>query len=138
MKKKVVVKGMGVITPIGLNVGDFWHGLTRGVRGVELNDYHESMAIKKTMGSDATRIPISSIKSMTGHLLEGAVEMVASICTIQHGIVPPTINFCEPYSEMDLNYIPNEAQVHNVHSVLSNSYGFGGRNASLIVTKWQG
>jgi len=106
----------------------------------KLNDYYESMAIKKTMGSDATRIPISSIKSMTGHLLggAGAVEMVASICTIHHGIVPPTINFCEPDSGMDLNYVPNEAQVHNIHSVLSNSFGFGGRNASLIVSKWQG
>ena len=105
-----------------------------------LNDYIETMAIKKLMGDHAKLVPVSSIKSMTGHLLggAGAVELIASILALQNDIVPPTINYTEPDEGMDLNYVPNEAQVHKVNAVMSNSFGFGGHNACLVVKKYNG
>lgn len=105
-----------------------------------LNDQIETLAIKKLFGEKARSIPVSSIKSMTGHLLAGAsaVELIASILTLQHQIVPPTINLHEPDEGFDLNYVPNEAQAHRVRAVLNNSFGFGGYNACIVVKEWQG
>lgn len=105
-----------------------------------LNDQIETLAIKKLFGEKARSIPVSSIKSMTGHLLAGAsaVELIACILTLQHQIVPPTINLHEPDEGFDLNYVPNEAQAHRVRAVLNNSFGFGGYNACIVVKEWQG
>jgi 3-oxoacyl-[acyl-carrier-protein] synthase II len=103
-----------------------------------LNDLYETRAIKLAFGDIAKKVPISSTKSMTGHLLGGAggVETVFSALTIQHGILPPTINLEHPGDECDLDYIPNQARQADVTYVMSNSFGFGGTNASLIVKKY--
>ena len=93
-----------------------------------------SKPIKSVFGDHAHKIPVSSTKSMTGHLLGGAgvVEAIYSILTIQEGVIPPTINYEFPDPECDLDYVPNEARKARVRTVLSNSFGFGGTNSSLI------
>ena len=100
----------------------------------KLNDYTETLAIKVVFGERAYRIPVSSTKSMTGHLLggAGAVEAVFSMLSIRDQICPPTINYEEPDPECDLDYVPNVARKHPVNVVLSNSFGFGGTNATLL------
>ena len=99
-----------------------------------LNDRMETRAIKTVFGERAYQTPISSIKSMIGHLLgaAGAIEAIASLKTIQDGIIPPTINYEKPDPECDLDYVPNQARQARVRTVLSNSFGFGGHNASLV------
>jgi 3-oxoacyl-[acyl-carrier-protein] synthase II len=107
--------------------------------GTRLNDWIEAMAVKQVFGEAAFHIPLSSIKSMTGHLLgaAGAVEMVASVLTLQHGQIPPTVNWQEPDEGMEgLDYVPNHARAQVCRWVMSNSFGFGGHNVSLIVKKW--
>jgi len=103
-------------------------------------DKVETVAIKKVFGEDAYRIPISSTKSMTGHLLgaAGGVEAIFSVLAIDHGIIPPTINYEVPDPECDLDYVPNKARKANVESSLSNSFGFGGTNACLVFKKFYG
>jgi 3-oxoacyl-[acyl-carrier-protein] synthase II len=98
------------------------------------NDVTETFAIKDVFGDHAYRVPISSTKSMTGHMLggAGAVEAVISLKAINEGIVPPTINYTTPDPECDLDYVPNEARELKVDKVLSNSFGFGGHNVSLL------
>ncbi len=90
------------------------------------------------MGEKAKSIPVSSIKSMTGHLLggAGAVELIASILALKEHVVPPTINYKEQDEGMDLNYVPNVAQVQKVSAVMSNSFGFGGHNTCLVAKKY--
>ncbi len=102
-----------------------------------LNDKVETMAIKQLFGDHAYRLKISSNKSMIGHMLgaAGAVEAVATIKTIEEGIIPPTINLENPDPECDLDYVPNEAVREEVKVALSNSFGFGGTNASLVFKK---
>jgi len=99
-----------------------------------LNDPSETAAIKTAMGEHAYRIPVSSTKSMTGHLMGAAGALEASICVkaLIEGIIPPTINYQTPDPECDLNYIPNEARHSEFEYALSNSFGFGGHNATLI------
>lgn len=99
----------------------------------QANDSNETAAIKSALGSHAHRIPISSIKSMTGHLLggSGGIEAVASMLTIGHNLVPPTINYRNSDPACDLDVVPNEARQHEVNVVLSNSFGFGGHNVCL-------
>ncbi len=99
------------------------------------NDRIETMAIKQVFGDAAGRVPISSTKSMTGHLLGagGAVELIFCLRTIAEGVVPATINYCEPDPECDLDYVPNTPRQVHVDIAMSNSFGFGGHNASLIV-----
>ncbi|MBN2125876.1 MAG: beta-ketoacyl-ACP synthase II [Deltaproteobacteria bacterium] len=100
----------------------------------KLNDESETRAIKALFGEYAYRVPISATKSMTGHLLGGAggVEAVYSVLTIKNGIIPPTINYETPDPECDLDYVPNTARKAKVDTVMSNSFGFGGTNATLI------
>lgn len=103
----------------------------------EYNDKIETMAIKTVFGDQAKKIPISSTKSMTGHLLgaAGGVEMVAMALCLKHGIVHPTINYEYPDPECDLDYVPNEPREHSFQYGLSNSFGFGGTNACLLIKK---
>ncbi len=102
-----------------------------------LNDKVETMAIKQLFGEHAYKLKVSSNKSMIGHLLgaAGAVEAVASVKTIETGIIPPTINLENPDPECDLDYVPNRAVKSDVKVVLSNSFGFGGTNACLVFRK---
>lgn len=103
-----------------------------------LNDKTETEAIKTVFGEHAYKLLISSNKSMIGHLLgaAGAVEAVATIKTIADGIVPPTINLENPDPECDLNYVPNVAIKKEINAAISNTFGFGGHNASLLFTKF--
>ena len=103
-----------------------------------LGDIAETNAIKKVFGDHAYKMNVSSTKSMTGHLLgaAGAVEAIASILAIKNGIIPPTINFENPDPECDLNYTFNKAQERKVNIALSNAFGFGGHNTSVIFKKY--
>lgn len=104
-----------------------------------INDISETKAIKKVFGERAYRIPISSNKSMTGHLWAGAgvLEAIFSALTIVNGIIPPTINYETPDPECDLDYVPNSAREAVVNLVLSNSFGFGSTNGTLVISRYQ-
>jgi 3-oxoacyl-[acyl-carrier-protein] synthase II len=101
----------------------------------QLNDLYETRAVKSVFKDKAYSIPISSTKSMTGHLLGGAggIETVFTALTIHEGVIPPTINHENPAEECDLDYVPNVARKKNVKIAMTNSFGFGGTNASLII-----
>jgi 3-oxoacyl-[acyl-carrier-protein] synthase II len=105
----------------------------------QLNDKSETSAIKTVFGEQAYKIPVSSTKSMTGHLLgaSGALEAVVCALAIMNGIVPPTINYETPDPICDLDYVPNQPRKLNVGNVMSNSFGFGGHNATLILSRFQ-
>ena len=105
-----------------------------------LNDKAETEAIKSVFGERAYQIPISSTKSMTGHLAcaAGALEAVACVFTLCEGVLPPTINYEFPDPDCDLDYVPNEAREHQVEVCLSNSFGMGGQNACLSFQRWEG
>jgi len=100
----------------------------------QLNDYTETLAIKEVFGDRAKKIPVSSTKSMTGHLLgaAGAIEAIFSILSIRDQICPPTINYEEPDPQCDLDFVPNTARKQALNITLSNSFGFGGTNATLL------
>lgn len=102
-----------------------------------LNDWHETKALKLALGDDAYRIPVSSTKSMTGHLLGAGGALEAALCTVALGksIMPPTINLDEPDDECDLDYVPNAARPADLKVVLSNSFGFGGHNSVIVLTR---
>ena len=110
------------------------HGTSTG-----LNDAYETAAIKEVFGSNAGNIPVSSIKAAIGHTLGagGVLEAIACINAIEAGIIPPTIHYDEPAPECDLDYVPNTARKHHVDAALSNSFGFGGHNATLIFSKYR-
>jgi len=101
----------------------------------QLNDLYETRAVKSVFKDKAYSIPISSTKSMTGHLLGGAggIETAFTALTIHEGVIPPTINHENPAEECDLDYVPNVARKKNVKIAMTNSFGFGGTNASLII-----
>jgi 3-oxoacyl-[acyl-carrier-protein] synthase II len=98
-------------------------------------DPAETLALKRVLGARANQVPCSSTKSVTGHLLgaAGAVEVIACLYAIREGVAPPTINLENPDPECDLDYVPNEAREARVRTALTNSFGFGGHNASLVV-----
>ncbi len=104
-----------------------------------LNDSAETAAIKRVFGDYAYKVPISSTKSMTGHLLggTGGVEAVVCVKTINEGIIHPTINLETPDPECDLDYVPNKARKADVRTVLSNGFGFGGQNACLVFKRFE-
>jgi len=102
------------------------------------NDKFETIAIKRLFGDHAYRVPISSTKSMTGHLLgaAGCVEFIASVLTLERGMIHPTINYEYPDPECDLDYVPNAARKADVNIAISNSFGFGGQNGTLVIKKY--
>ena len=105
----------------------------------DLNDRFETMAIKTVFGSHAYKLAVSSTKSMTGHLLgaAGGVEAAYTALTIKRGIIPPTINYEYPDPDCDLDYVPNVARTATVKVALSNSFGFGGTNATIVMKSWE-
>jgi 3-oxoacyl-[acyl-carrier-protein] synthase II len=104
----------------------------------QMNDKCETVAIKGALGQHAYRVPVSSTKSMTGHLIAaaGAIEAIICVLTIQHGIIPPTVNLEHPDPECDLDYVPNAARRSKVRVALSNSFGFGGHNSVLALKEY--
>jgi 3-oxoacyl-[acyl-carrier-protein] synthase II len=104
-----------------------------------LNDKSETAAIKTVFGAQAYKVPISSTKSMTGHLLgaSGALEAAVCVQVLLDGLLPPTINYETPDPECDLDYVPNRARQKAVRHVMSNSFGFGGHNATLIFSRFE-
>jgi len=123
----------------GLQVTDIEYINAHGT-STPLNDKSETAAIKTVFGEQAYKIPVSSTKSMTGHLLgaSGAVEAVFSILAIREGIIPPTINYQTPDPICDLDYVPNQPRKASVKHAMSNSFGFGGHNATLVFSKFEG
>ena len=105
-----------------------------------LNDVTETKAIKRALGEQAYHIPVSSTKSMTGHMIAatGALEVIFCILAIRDGVVPPTIHYQTPDPECDLDYVPNTAREKKVTVALSNSFGFGGHNAALVMKRFEG
>jgi len=126
------------IADAGLNPQDIGYINAHGT-STPLNDAIETMAIKRVFGDHAYQVPISSTKSMIGHAMggSGAVEAVAAVKTLQTGIIHPTINYQVPDPACDLDYVPNEARKSDVRVVLSNSFGFGGQNACLVIGKFE-
>ncbi len=106
----------------------------------DVNDRVETLAIKQTCGDQAYKIPVSSIKSMMGHLIAaaGSVEAITCLLCIRDGVVPPTMNYETPDPDCDLDYVPNAARQHRVRRALSNSFGFGGQNVALIFSEFNG
>jgi 3-oxoacyl-[acyl-carrier-protein] synthase II len=104
----------------------------------QLNDKVETLAVKRVFEEVAYDLVISSTKSMTGHLLgaAGAIEAIFCLKAIQDGVIPPTINYENPDPDCDLNYTPNTARKLDVHTAMSNSFGFGGHNACLIFGRY--
>lgn len=108
--------------------------------GTPLNDASETKALKSVFGKQAYNIPVSSTKSMTGHMMgaTGALEAVLCVQAIQNNIVPPTINYETPDPDCDLDYVPNEARDHEVKVAVSNAFGFGGHNAVIVFREYGG
>lgn len=106
----------------------------------QIGDVCETLAIKRTFGAHAHNLVVSSTKSMTGHLLgaAGGIEFAASALALRDNLIPPTINLDEPDPQCDLDYVPNKAREAKVNLILSNSFGFGGHNATVVLRRYQG
>ena len=116
------------------------HYISAHGTGTQENDSIETAAVKRVFGEVAPRIPMSSIKSMMGHLIAaaGATEAIVCLLAIRDGLLPPTINYENPDPNCDLDYIPNKVREGKCDRALSNSFGFGGQNISLIVSRFTG
>jgi 3-oxoacyl-[acyl-carrier-protein] synthase II len=127
----------GALKDSGLALSEIGYINAHGT-STQVNDKVETLAIKKVFGDGAFAIPVSSSKSMLGHLIAaaGAVELIISIQALRRGLLPPTINYEVPDPECDLDYIPNVPREKRVRHILSNSFGFGGQNISLIVSRF--
>ncbi len=125
----------GALTDSGLAPSDVGYINAHGT-STKVNDRVETLAVKKIFGDGAYQVPMSSSKSMLGHLIAaaGAVELITCVEAIRRGVLPPTINYETPDPECDLDYVPNVAREKRVRHALSNSFGFGGQNVSLIVS----
>jgi 3-oxoacyl-[acyl-carrier-protein] synthase II len=106
----------------------------------ELNDKNETFAVKAVFGEHARKLAISSTKSMTGHTLgaAGGIEAAITALALSRGVLPPTINYETPDPECDLDYVPNQPREQRVEAAMSNSFGFGGTNAALVMTRYKG
>ena len=126
----------GAIADAGLTPADVDYINAHGT-STPLNEKYETIAIKKAFGEEAYNVKVSSTKSMTGHLLGGAaaVEAIACVMAIREGIVPPTIGYKEPDPECDLDITPNKAVEMPINVAISNSLGFGGHNACILIKK---
>jgi 3-oxoacyl-[acyl-carrier-protein] synthase II len=127
----------GAMRDSGLSAEDIGYINAHGT-STQVNDRVETLAIKQAFGEQAYKIPVSSSKSMIGHLIAaaGAIEAIISIMAIRKGVLPPTINYEAPDPDCDLDYIPNVAREKRVRHVLSNSFGFGGQNVSLVLSQF--
>lgn len=123
----------------GLNTNQVQYVNAHGT-STDVNDRVETMAIRQALGADAYKTPVSSIKSMMGHLIAaaGSVEAITCLLAIRDGVIPPTMNYETPDPECDLDYVPNQARDATVTTALSNSFGFGGQNISLIFSAYKG
>lgn len=128
----------GALSDAGISVDDVDYISAHGT-GTPLNDSNETIAIKNVFGRRAYNIPVSSMKSMLGHLIgaSGAVEIAGILCMIKDGFIPPTINLSNPDPQCDLDYVPGIAREHKVSVVLKNSMGFGGQNATIVLKRYQ-
>ncbi len=135
-----VVNAMrAAIRQAGISTRDIGYINAHGT-STPLNDKTETLAIKKVFGRDAYDVPVSSTKSMTGHLIGGAAGLETAICVMamQRGILPPTINLANPDPECDLNYVPGRALGKTVHYCMNNAFAFGGQNICLVLEKGEG
>jgi 3-oxoacyl-[acyl-carrier-protein] synthase II len=127
------------IQDAGLNLDQIHYVNAHGT-STSVNDKVETLAIKNVFGEQAYQLPVSSTKSMMGHLIAaaGATELIICLLAIRDNVLPPTINYEHPDPECDLDYIPNVAREAKCDAALSNSFGFGGQNVSLIVSRFKG
>lgn len=139
-------EGRGAITCMkmaikdaGLNPEDIGYVNAHGT-STQVNDKVETAAVKGSLGENARKTPVSSIKSMTGHLIAaaGSVEAITCLLAIKEGVLPPTMNYETPDPECDLDYIPNAARESKIRHAISNSFGFGGQNVSLVLSEFKG
>jgi 3-oxoacyl-[acyl-carrier-protein] synthase II len=126
------------IEDAGLTGADITYINAHGT-STKYNDHFETQAIKTALGDAASSVAVSSTKSMTGHLLgaAGGVEAIVCAKAIEEGYIPPTINYVNPDPDCDLDIVPNEGRVQEVKAAMSNSLGFGGHNASIVLKKYE-
>jgi 3-oxoacyl-[acyl-carrier-protein] synthase II len=129
----------GALADAGLDPEDIDYVNAHGT-STKVNDSVETLALKKALGDRARRIPVSSTKSMTGHLIAagGAVEAIVCLLAIRDGVVPPTVNLDEADDDCDLDYVPHSAREQCLDVAMSNSFGFGGQNTTLVMRRFRG